>query len=106
MIIITYFDDCIILVPSMKDINGFVESMKSVSENFVLTDQGDINKFLGTEITQIYDKIFKISQPFIIDRITSYLNIDTNDYGMDTNSKSTPVGKTLLSKDLSGKPRK
>ena len=26
-----------------------------------------------------------------------------NDYGMDTNAKSTPVGKTLLSKDLLGK---
>ena len=61
--------------------------MKSGNENFVLTDEGDINKFLGTKVTQLDDKRFKISQPSLIDRITSYLNIDTNDYGMDMNTK-------------------
>ena len=35
--------------------------MKNGNENFVLTDEGDINKFLGIEITQIDDKRFKIS---------------------------------------------
>ena len=45
----------------MKDIDGFVESVKSGSENLVLTDEGDINKFFGNEINQLDDKIFKIS---------------------------------------------
>ena len=90
----------------MKDIDGFVESMRSGSENFVLTDEGYINKLLGIEITQLDDKIFNISQPFLIDIIKSYLNIDTNDYVMDKNAKSTPVGNPLLRKDLSGKPHK
>ena len=90
----------------MKDIYGFVESMKSGSENFVLTNEGDINKLFGIEITQRDDKIFKISQPFLINIITSYLNIDTNKYGMETNSKSTPVYKPLLSKEIPGKPCK
>ena len=106
MLILTYVDDCIIVGPSIKDIDGFAESMKSGSENFVLTNEGDINKLLGIEITQLDDKIFNISQPFLIDRITSYLNIDTYEYGMDTNAKSAPLEKPLLSKDLSGKPRK
>ena len=61
---------------------------------------------MGIEITQLDDKIFNISQPFLIDRIKYFLNIYTNDYGMDTNAKSKPVGKPLLSKDLSGKPHK
>ena len=90
----------------MKDIDGFVKSMKIRSKNFVLTNEGDINKFLGIETTQLDDKRFKISQPFLIDRITYFININTNNYGMDKNSNSTPVGKPLLSKDLSGKPRK
>ena len=106
MIVLTYVDDCIIVGPSMADIDYFVASMNYGSENFVLTDKGDINKFLGIEITQLDDKRFKISQPFLINRILSFLNIDTNKYGMDTNAKSTPVGKPLLHKDLSGKPRK
>ena len=51
MIILTYVDDCIMVGPDMKLINKFVESMKNGSENFILTDEGDINKFLGIKIT-------------------------------------------------------
>ena len=90
----------------MENINRFVDSMKNGDENFVLTDEGDINKFLGIEITQLNDKIFKISQLYLTDRIISFLNIDVNDHRVDTNKKSTPVGKPILHKDLSGKPRK
>ena len=87
MIIITYVDDCIIMGPSMKDIDGFIESTKSGSENFVFKDEGDMNKFLGIEITQLDNKISKISQPFLIGIITSFLNIDKNDYGTEMNAK-------------------
>ena len=80
--------------------------MKTGKENFVTTDEGNINKFLGIEITQFDDKRFKVSQPFLIDRIISFLNIDTNYYGMVTNTKPTPVGKPLLHKDLARKHRK
>ena len=71
-----------------------------------MTDEGDINKFLGIEITQLDDKRFKISQPFLTDRIIAFLKIDANDHEAETNAKSTPVGKPLLHKNLSGKPRK
>ena len=50
MIILTYVDDCIIVGPSMKNINRFVNSMKNGDKNFVLTYEGDINKFLGIEM--------------------------------------------------------
>ena len=90
----------------MGNINRFVDSMKNGDENFVLTDKGDINKFLGIEITQLDEKQFKISHPYLIDRIISFISIDANDHNVETNEKSTPVGKPLLHKDLSGKPRK
>ena len=106
MIILTYGDDCIIVGPSMENINRFFDSMKNGDENFILTDKGDINKFLGIEITQLNNKIFKISQPYLTDRMISFLRIDANDHNVETNAKSTPVGKPLLHKDLSGKPRK
>ena len=80
--------------------------MKNVPEKFVLSEKGGINKFLGIEINHIYEKIFKVSQHFLIDRIISLLNIDTNNYGMDTNAKSVLVGNPLLQKNLSGKLRK
>ena len=90
----------------MENINRFVDSTKNGNENFVLTYEGDINKFLGIEMTQIDDKRFKISQPYLTDRIISFLKIDANDHNIDTNAKSTPVGKPLLHKYLSGKPPK
>ena len=90
----------------MVDIDAFVQSMKNGSNKFVLTDGGDIKKFLGIEIIHIGEKRFKVSQPFLIDRVISLLDIDTNNYGMDTNAKSTLFGNPLLHKDLSGRPHK
>jgi hypothetical protein len=49
IIIITYVDGCIIVSNSMTDINTFVKSMKDGPGGYVLTDEGDINKFLGIE---------------------------------------------------------
>ena len=106
MIVLTYVGDCIIVGPSMVDIDAFVQSMKNGPERFVLTEEGDINKSIGIEITHIDEKRFKVSQPLIIDKIIYLLDIEKNDYGVDTNAKLTPVGKPLSQKDLSGKPRK
>ena len=61
--------------------------MKNRGENFALTNKGDINKFMGIEITQLDDKIFKISQPYLTDRIISFLKIDANDHKVETNAK-------------------
>ena len=68
--------------------------------------KGILEKFFAIDIIHIDENIFKVSQTFLIDRIISLLNIDKKDYGVDTNAKSTPVGKPLLHKDLYGKPRK
>jgi hypothetical protein len=66
MIIITYIDDCIIIRDSMKDINTFVKTMKDGPKGYVLTDEGDIHKFLGVEIRQVTRNKFKLSRPFLI----------------------------------------
>ena len=106
MIVLTYVDDCIIFGQSMEKIDTFVQSMEVGPRNFTLTDEGDMDKFLRIKINRLDEKIFKISQTFLIDIIISFLNIDTNEFGLGTNPKSTPVGKPLLNKDLSGKPCK
>ena len=87
MIVLTYVHDCIIVEPSMIDINGFIKSMKNGCENSVFTNGGDINKFLGIEIAQLDEKRFNISQTFLIEKITSFLYINKDNYGMDTNTK-------------------
>ncbi len=78
MIIITYVDDCIIVSNLMKDINTFVKSMKDGPEEYVLTDEGDINKFLGIEIKEITTNKNELSQPFLIEQICNVLGLGPN----------------------------
>jgi hypothetical protein len=103
MIIITYVDDCIIVSNSIKDINTFVESMKDDPEGYVLTDEGDKNKFLGIEIKEITKNKFEVSQPFLIEQIVNLLGLGQNEFDIHTKIKITPVGKPLFNKDLKGK---
>jgi hypothetical protein len=49
----------------MKDINTFITSMKDGPKEYVLTDEGDINKFRGIEIKEITRNKFELSQPFL-----------------------------------------
>ncbi len=106
MIIITYVDDCIIVSNSMKDINTFITSMKDGPEEYVLTDEGDVNKFLGIIIKEITRNKFKLSQPFLIKQIINLRGLGQNKFDVQTKTKITPVGKPLLNKDLEGKPCK
>ncbi len=106
MIIITYIDDCIIASNSMKDFNIFVRSMKDGPKGYVLTDEGDINKFLGIEIKEITTNKFNLSQPLLIKGIVNLLGLLQNEFDVHTNTKITPVGKPFLNKDLEGYPRK
>ena len=46
MVLLTYIDDCILVVTSIVDIDAFIQSMKNGPEKFILTEKGDINKFL------------------------------------------------------------
>ena len=82
MIVSTNVDDCIMVGPSIKKIEAFVESTNVGPRKLSWTDEGDTDKFLGIEITHLDDKRFKISQSFLIDKIDSFLNINTNEYGI------------------------
>jgi hypothetical protein len=106
MIIITYIDDCIIVSHSMKDINTFVKSMKDGPEGYVLTDEGDLNKFLGIEIQEITKNKSELSQPFLIEQIVNLLGLGQNEFDVHTKTKITPFGKPLLNIDLEGKLHK
>ena len=104
--ILVYVDDCIIVGKDMGEIDEFVRSMQQGSENFVLTDEGSIDKFLGIEIKRHGKQEFEISQPFLIDRILALLQLEHNGFETDSNDKLTPTAPQILNKDLMGKPRK
>jgi hypothetical protein len=86
----------------MNRIDELITSLHGGDENFVLQDEGSIDKYLRVNIRQIDKDSFKLSQPFLIEQITSFLGIADG----KTNKKLTPVGKPLLNKDLLGVPQK
>ncbi len=78
-----------------------IKSLHGGDENFVLQDRGSIDKYLGVHIKQLDGSSFEFSQPFLIERITSFLGIADG----KTNMWLTPVAKLLLNKDTLGIPR-
>ena len=101
-IVVTYVDDCIILGTSMAIVDSVIESLRDGKEDFELTDEGSIDKYLGVMIKDIDENRFEMSQPFLIKRILDFLSLDEN----KTKARDTPVGKPLLNKDLNRVPRK
>jgi hypothetical protein len=86
----------------MSWIEELIQSLHGGDENFVLQDEGLIDKYLCVNIRQIDKDLFELTQPFLIERITSFLGIVNG----KKNEKLTPVGKPLLNKDLLGVPWK
>ena len=52
--------------------------MKDGPKEYALTDEGDINKFLGIEIKEMTRNKFELSQPFVIERICNVLGLGPN----------------------------
>jgi len=103
-VILVYVNDCIIVGKDMGEIDEFVHSMQQGSENFVLTDEGSIDKFLGIEIKCLGKQEFEISQSFLIDRILALLQLENNGFETDSHNKLMPAAPQILNKDLMGKP--
>ncbi len=95
-IVLTYVDDCIIVGDSMHQIDALIQLLHGGDEHFVLQDKGSIDKYLGVNIKKIDANSFELAQPFLIERIPTFLGIADG----KTNKKLTPVGKPLLNKDL------
>ncbi len=103
MIVLVYVDDCILVGRNASIIADFIESLKKGPENFIFTDEGKLNKYLGVDIRRdSEEKGFTLMQPFLIERILQAADIDLR----MTNSRSTPVVGPLLSKDIDGLERK
>ena len=79
--------------------------MKYGPENSVLTNEGDMDKFIGIEITQLDEKIFKISQHYLINKNISFLGTNNNDYGTKKMLSQRQLA-IFFHKYLSGNPRK
>ena len=103
MIVLVYVDDCILISTKNKIIEDFLASLSNGPENFIFTDEGKLDKYLGVEIQKHQEgNGFTLTQPFLIERILQAASIDTR----MTKSRPTPVVGPLLSRDTDGPSRK
>jgi hypothetical protein len=103
VMVLVYVDDCIILARDKLSIDRFIASLDQGPEDFVFTDEGTIDQYLGVNIERLPDGTgFHLSQPHLIERILDAAHIDTR----LTNARPTPVVGPLLTRDEDGPDRK
>ena len=98
----TYVDDCIIMSDTRMKIDYLVHSLEHGTEQFILMKEGTLDKFLEVDIQKVGVDGFELSQPFLIDRLVSFVE-DGCKLDLNANETPTPVGKPLLHKDENGK---
>jgi hypothetical protein len=97
LILLVYVDDCIALCPHDRPITYFIKSMQ---DNYVLTDEGDVSAYLGIQVDrkETSDGLeFHLTQPARIARIIASVPLK------DQRLHDTPAGRILYK---GGEPRK
>ena len=81
-----YTDDGIFCGPDMDEINGLFAEL---GKRFEITDEGEIDEYLGVKVTRIDVNTIELSQPHLIDSIIADLGFKDNTKGKDTPAPST-----------------
>ena len=98
---LTHVDDCIIIGKIMAILDSVIDSLRDGYEDFELTDEGSLDKYIGLIIKDIYYISFGMIQPFLVRHIVDSLSLDEH----KTRGRNTPFGKPLLNCDLDRCPR-
>ena len=99
VIVLVYVDDCLIFSRDKDTINQLIDKLKN-KEKLILTDEGDVKKYLGVENEQNKeDKSIAFKQTFFIQRAIKLAGI-SNSNQVDILAVNPP-----LSKDLEGASR-
>ena len=77
VLVVTYVDDTIIWSPHESKINKTIRKLKDL--NFELTDEGDVDSFLGIQINNLENKSFKMTQPALIKTIVETIGLSLDD---------------------------
>ena len=100
--VLVYADDCLIFSKKNSGTSDrLICSPTNGIEKFEFTDEGNMSKYLGVDITKHKDGSIKFTQVHLIKRLVKLIDQDKN-----INIKSTPAIKALLRKDLEGLKRK
>ena len=67
LIFLHYVDDALCLSPKAAKFDKFIQYLRDT--NFKVTDEGDINDYLGVKVTKRTDGRLKLTQPHLIQQI-------------------------------------
>ena len=82
-------------------IDGLIYSLQHGDEKYILTDEGEVDKYLGVDIPKLDNGKMELRQPFLIERCLKAMEVANK-----MNAKSVPSTKPLLHKNKDGDPRK
>ena len=91
-----YIDDRIIISPNAKDIDA---TIKEIQVNYDVTDEGDIDDYLGVKIQRQENNTITLTQPHLIDSILKHVKLDSPNAVTNPYPAATTV---LLHKDPEG----
>jgi hypothetical protein len=95
-VFMVYTDDGIFCGPDQDEIS---ECMTELGARFEITDEGDLDEYLGVKVTRTTDGTISLTQPHLIDSIIADLGFKDNTKGKDTPAPST----ASIDRDLNGK---
>ena len=96
IICVIYVDDTIFFAPKTATIESIITSLK---ESFELTDEGEVDAFLGIKVTKNDDKTIMMSQPGLIDQVIRTVGLENDSKQHKTPSVNPPLGKSELGAD-------
>ena len=94
-IFMVYTDDGIFCGSDKDDIDT---CMNELGQRFEITDEGDIDEYLGVKVTRLDDGTIELTQPHLIDSIIADLGFKENTKGKDTPAPST----ASINRDIDG----
>ena len=90
--------DALCRSPKSAEVDKFIQDLRDA--NFKVTDDRDINNYLGVKVTKRTDRRFELTQPYLTQQI-----LDDLVFTKTTVEKPSPAPSTkLLSRDIEGPP--
>jgi hypothetical protein len=96
-VLLIYVDDGIICGSSAADIQTVIDELGAL---FDITDEGEIDAYLGVKISKTSSETIELTQPHLIQQILDDMGIKSN---TKTKDKAAP-SSTILRRDLDGEP--
>jgi hypothetical protein len=92
MIYTLYTNDSILAGPDKKEIQQVITDLKAAKLN--ITEEGDLEDFLGVQIEQKKDGLVHLTQPHLIDQILKVLRLDQE----SVTTKNVPTSSSKILK--------